>query len=346
MQTGKRSTRGRATTRKWCTAVLSAWLGVATVSSCGAQENGRALAPLRLGFNANSARNMAEIPNVVAQRKGFFAREGLAVTMVPLMGTTHMVAALDKADVDATGTALPYMIQAVLKGSDAAAVIGGVANTIYSLVAKPDIHSIADLRGKLVAISAPPDTITLSTRMLLAKGGLNDGDYRTKEIIGSTQRADCLAAGVCDAVPLGQPDDIVFEQKGFRKLGDSLEVVPNLQFNVIAVRRSWADSHKAMVVALARAFGDTFRYLRDPANRDDVTKTIVEITGAGEPVARAVLALYYQPDRGVMPKQGEINIAGVTQVIELLGAAGQIGKPLPAAQRFVDLRYLQAAGLQ
>ena len=288
---------------------------------------------------------MAEIPNVIAQRKGFFAREGLAVTMVPLMGTTHMVAALDNGDVDATGTALPYMIQAVLSGSEAAAVIGGVANTIYSLIAKPQIHTIADLRGKLVAISAPPDTITLSTRMLLAKDGLNDGDYRTSEIIGSTQRADCLAAGLCDAAPLGQPDDIVFEQKGFRKLGDSLEVVPNMQFNVIAVRRSWAASHQAVVIALARAFGDTFRYLRAPANRDDVTRTVAAITGASEPVARAVLALYYQPDRGVMPKQAEINMAGVAKVIGLLATAGRIGKPLPPPQHFVDLQYLQAAGL-
>lgn len=345
MQRGKQSRR-RALTRRCGSAALMALLGVIQGSACSAQESGHPPVALRLGFNANSARNMAEIPNVVAQHKGFFAREGLAVTMVPLMGTTHMVAALDKGDVDATGTALPYMIQAVLKGSEAAAVIGGVANTIYSLIAKPNVHSIADLRGKLVAISAPPDTITLSTRMLLAKGGLKDGDYRTREIIGSTQRADCLAAGACDAVPLGQPDDIVFEQKGFRKLGDSLEVVPSLQFNVIAVRRSWAASHEAVVVALARAFGDTFRYLRDPANRDDVTKTVVEITGAGEPVARAVLGLYYQPDRGVMPKQGEINMAGVTNVIALLGAAGQIGKPLPAAERFVDLQYLQAAGLQ
>lgn len=326
--------------------VLGAWLGVIVTTTSSAAASGPAPIALRLGFNANSARNMAEIPNVVAQRKGFFTREGLAVTMVPLMGTTHMVAALDQGDVDATGTASPYMIQAVLKGSDAVAVIGGVANTIYSLIAKPDIHVMADLKGKLVAVSAPPDTITLSTRMLLDKGGLKASDYRTKEIIGSTQRADCLTSGICDAVPLGQPDDIVFERKGFRKLGDSLEVMPSLQFNVIAVRRAWAASHQSTVVALARAYGETFRYLRDPANSDDVTKTIVEITGTSEPVAHAVLALYYHPDRGVMPKQGEINMAGMAAVIALLGEAGEIGQPLPPVQRFVDLQYLQAAGLQ
>lgn len=344
MQTSKRPSRCVA--MRAGPAALLACFAIALTGAVEAQERAPTPVSLRLGFNANSARNMAEVPNVIAQRKGFFAREGLAVTMVPLMGTTHMVAALDKGDVDATGTALPYMIQAVLKGSDAAAVIGGVANTIYSLIAKPGIRTIADLKGKVVALSAPPDTITLSTRMLLAKGGLKEGDYRTKQIIGSTQRGDCLAGGACDAVPLGQPDDIVFQQKGFHKLGNSLEVMPKLQFNVIAARRSWAAAHKDIVVALARAYGATFRYMRNPANRADLTKTVVEITGANEQVARAVLALYYEPDRGVMPKQGEINLAGVEKVIALLADAGQIGKPVPAVDRFVDLQYLQAAHLQ
>jgi NitT/TauT family transport system substrate-binding protein len=301
---------------------------------------------LRLGYNANSARNLAQLPYTAVARLGFLAREHIAVTMVPLMGTTNMVAALDRGEVDATGTATPYMIEAALKASDAVAVIGGVANPIYSLIARPEIRTIADLRGKLVAMSAPPDTITLSTRMLLAKGGLKEGDYRIKEIIGSTQRSDCLTSAVCDAVPLGQPDDIGLVQKGFTKLGDSLEVVPELQFNVIATRRSWAAAHKETVIALVRAFGATFRYLRDPANGDEVANLIVETTGATDAVARAVLALYYQPDRGVMPKQGEINMAGLAKVIELLAAAGEIGTPLPAPDRFVDLQYLQAAGLQ
>lgn len=335
---------------------ITAWLGgrltcaalSAMLALCGAAAAASAQQPiaLRLGYNANSARNIGEVPNAVAAHNGFFAREGLAVTMVPLKGTTHMVAALDDGEVDATGTALPYMIEAALKGSDAVAVIGGVANPIYSLIAKPEIKNVADLKGKLIALSAPPDTITLSTKMLLAKGGLHDGDYRFKEIIGSSQRAACLVSGECDAVPLSQPEDVVLARKGFEKLGDSLDVVPDLQFNVIAARRSWAAAHASAVVALARAFGATFRFLRDPAHRDEVVAAIVATTGADAAAARAILALYYEPDRGVMPKQGEMNMSGVAAVIGLLGTAGRLQPPLPAAERFVDLRYLHAAGLQ
>jgi len=62
--------------------------------------------------------------------------------------------------------------------------------------------------------------------------------------------------------------------------------------------------------------------------------------------ARRILALYYEPDRGVMPKQAEINMAGMAKVVEMLAETGQIAGPLPPAERFVDLQYLQAAGLQ
>ena len=37
---------------------------------------------------------------------------------------------------------------------------------------------------------------------------------------------------------------------------------------------------------------------------------------------------------------------GIAKVIELLGATGELKAPLPAADRFVDLEYLRAAGLE
>ena len=321
-------------------AVLTLLMSLALVQASRAEDN------IRLGHNANSVRNVASLPLHVLMRQGLFAREGLAVELVGLAGTTHMVDALDQGAIDVTGTATPYLIQAALKGSDAAAVIGGPANAIYSLIAKPEIGTAADLRGKVIAMSTPADTISLSTRLILAGHGIKDGDYRSKELVGSNARGNCLISGECDAVPLGQPDDLVLAQKGFRKLGDSLDVLPVQQFNVQAARRAWASAHKDTVVRLARAYGAAFRFLRDPLNRNEIADLIAETTGAPVEIARQILALYYEPDRGVMPKQAEINMAGMAKVIEMLAQTGQIGRPLPPAERFVDLQYLQAAGLQ
>jgi hypothetical protein len=58
-------------------------------------------------------------------------------------------------------------------------------------------------------------------------------------------------------------------------------------------------------VRFLRAVGAAFRFIRDPANRGEVTKAIVELTGSSDEIARQTLALYFEPDRGVIPKQGE-----------------------------------------
>ena len=99
------------------------------------------------------------------QRKGYFPREGLNVVMVPIPGgTDRIVAALDKGEIDVGKNATPYMIQAVLKGSDAVAVMSQTTNPIYSLIVRPEIKSFSDLKGKTLGLSTPGDTITLVGR--------------------------------------------------------------------------------------------------------------------------------------------------------------------------------------
>jgi ABC-type nitrate/sulfonate/bicarbonate transport system substrate-binding protein len=301
---------------------------------------------LRYGQIANSARSISSLPLYTAQRKGFLAREGIELEVVGLRGVQYQIEGLDQGTVDVSHTATPYLIQAALKGSDAVAIVGGPANTIFSLIAKPQIKSYADLKDKMIGMSLPIDTISIATRLLLEKHGLKEPAFRTKELVGTPIRAQCLTQGECDAVPLGQPDDIVFVGKGYSKLGDSLEVIPVLQFNVIAARRAWVEAHKDLATRFARAFAAAYRFMRDPANRDEVATLAAETTGAPPDIARAMLAFYYEPDRGVMPKQAEIDMAGMAKVIELLGGAGELKAPLPAAERFVDLQALHAAGVQ
>jgi ABC-type nitrate/sulfonate/bicarbonate transport system substrate-binding protein len=313
-----------------------------------AQDKAQDRAPdkLRYGQIRGSVKSVSSLALYTAQRKGFLAKANIELEVIRLPGVHHMIEGLDKNIVDVSHTATPYLIQGVLRGSGTAAIVGGPANTIFSVIAKPGIKSFADLKGKMVAMSLPVDTISISSRLLLAKHGLKDADYRTTELIGTQTRAKCLLGGDCDAVPLGQPDDIVFAAKGYTKLGDSLEVIPVLQFNVIAARRDWAAKNKDVTVRFARAFGDAYRFMRDPKNRDEVVAILSETTNASPQVARQMLAFYYEPDRGVMPRQAEISLPGVAKVIELLGMSGALKAPLPAAERFVDLQYLKAAGLQ
>lgn len=73
---------------------------------------------------------------------------------------------------------------------------------------------------------------------------------------------------------------------------------------------------------------------------------MVEQTGSSEEIARAVMTLYFDPDRGVMPRQAEIDLKGLAQVIAFMGEAGELPALLPTVERFVDLQFLQAAGVK
>jgi hypothetical protein len=89
-----------------------------------------------------------------------------------------------------------------------------------------------------------------------------------------------------------------------------------------------------------------FKYIRDPGNRDNVVKTIVETTGFAEENARLTLKLYFEPERKVIPLAGEISIKGMQQVIDLMAEGGILKPPLPEPERFIDLQFLKAAGIQ
>jgi ABC-type nitrate/sulfonate/bicarbonate transport system substrate-binding protein len=303
--------------------------------------------PLRFGKIPSTARNVGSLYLFVAERKGFFARERLKLETVMIKGgTDRMVAALDRGDIELAHSSTPYLISAVLKGSNAVGIAGEVGSPIYSLIARPEIKSFADLKGKTIALSVGADTISITTRKLLAKNGLRDGDYKVKELVGTPVRFACLKSGECAAVPLGQPNDLQAVKDGYRRLGDSTEAVGAFQFQLIVARRAWASANKARVVPFVRAVADAFRFIRDPANRNEVIKLMVEHTRAPEDIARAVMNLYFMPDRGVMPKQAEIDLKGLAQVIAFMGEAGTLKAPLPPAERFVDLQYLKAAGMQ
>jgi ABC-type nitrate/sulfonate/bicarbonate transport system substrate-binding protein len=302
---------------------------------------------LRYGQIPSTIKTVSALQFYIGQRKGFFAREGINLEMRLIEGgAANMIAALDKGTVDIIRTATPYLIQAVLKGSEGIAFAGETATPIYSLIAKPEIKTFADLKGKVVGLSLAVDTISISTRKLMAQNGINEADIRVKELVGTPARADCLKKSECDAVPLGQPEDFLLMKQGYRRLGVSTDAVPNFQFIVSAVRRSWGEKNKDALVRYVRALAGAYRFMRSPVNRDEVVRIILDTTGSSEEIARQTLALYFEPDRGVVPKQGEIDLKGLGQVIQFMADAGELKPPLPDPDRFVDLQYLRAAGLQ
>jgi ABC-type nitrate/sulfonate/bicarbonate transport system substrate-binding protein len=205
------------------------FLVVASVVACSAAAHEAFSQPihLRYGQAYSAQRSIFALPMLLAERQGFFLREGLDFHMVPVPGGgTKMIDALHDGTADVSHVATPFLVQAALKGSDAVAVVTEFNNPIYSLVVKPEIKSYADLKGKLIGLAADTGSITISIRKLLAMNGINRDDFRSRFVDGTPDRLVCLTKGDCDAVPLGQPQDFVAMRRGYRLLGLSTEAVP------------------------------------------------------------------------------------------------------------------------
>lgn len=303
--------------------------------------------PLRYAQSYSAVRSIFSLPVSVAERAGFFRREKLDFhVVVPLPGgSDKMLDALSDGSADVTHIATPFLIRAVLGGTDARAIAAEFNNPIYSLIARPEIKTFTDLKGKLIGMADEAGSITLSTRKLLALHGLGPADFRVRIIEGTPARYTCLRRGECDAVPLGQPQDLLAIKDGHTLLGLSTEAVPEFVYTVTAARPAWANAHRETLVRYVRALGAALKYIREPGNRKTVVKIIVEATDVSADIAEQTLKLFFEPERNVLPKQGEINLKGLAQVISFMSEAGAIKQPLPKPGPFVDLQYLQAAGV-
>jgi NitT/TauT family transport system substrate-binding protein len=302
---------------------------------------------LRYGQNAAGTNGLSSLPLTVAQRKNFFVREGINLVVVPIPGgTDRIVAALDKGEIDAGKNATPYLIQAVLKGSDAVAILSQTSNPVYSLIARPEIRSLADLKGRTLGLSTPGDTITLSSLRLLAREHLGMTDFTTKVVVGTTARFACLKSGECAAVPMGQPEDLDAIRQGFPRLAFTYEAGADLLFNVDMTRRTWGAQNKDTLVRFARAMAASYAFMNDPKNRDEVTAIVTETGSVSPAVAAEIFAPYLEPEKNVLPRKGELDLAAFNRVIALMAQVGAIPSPAPDAERFVDLQYAKAAGIQ
>jgi ABC-type nitrate/sulfonate/bicarbonate transport system substrate-binding protein len=330
--------------RRAATIILLAAAAVAALARPAAAQ------PLKLRYGQaySAVHSIFSLPISVAQREGLFRREGLSVQIVvPIPGgSDKMITALYDNWVDLTHIATPFLIRSVMAGSDAVAVDTEFENPVYSLVAKPGIKSYAELKGKLVGLADEKGSISISIRKLLAKHGLDRGSYQAKVEAGTPQRFYCLVHGNCDAVAIGQPQDLQAIAQGYRLLGRSDQAVPKIVYTVTAARRSWADAHPQAVTRFVRALAAAFKFIRDPADRGRVIKIIAETTGCSDAIAAQTLDLFFQPGRNVLPQRGEIDLDGVQQVIDMMAEAGLLKPPLPSPRRFVDSRFLHAAGIE
>src|SRR6185312_12968131 len=73
------------------------------------------------------------------------------------------------------------------------------------LIVQPDIQSLADIKGKTVAVDAVNTAYAFQLYEMLRQKGLNKGDYEVKSVGGTGQRLDAMTKDKTFAAAMMNP---------------------------------------------------------------------------------------------------------------------------------------------
>jgi ABC-type nitrate/sulfonate/bicarbonate transport system substrate-binding protein len=325
-------------------ALCSTALGILVLAAAAFGSSGSAGAADTIRYGIDDEQNINRLPQVVAERQGFFAREGVAVEIVPFTVSFRappganpitMREAMGKGDIDMSREQFPLLINDVMAGRKFVAVSIASGNPLYFV--------FADLKGKTLTITNPRDGITVWTRKLLALHGLADADVTLKNIAGSQGRLACLKSAECAAASLAQPAVLDAIEAGSHTLGLTNEIGPPLyQFDIVDPGR--AAANRDAIVKYIRATTAAVRFIQEPKNHDEVIRITMAFMKEPENRAREMLTAIWDPKNRVLPQRAVIDTDSVKAAIALLGEYDILKQPLPPPERFIDTAYAEAAG--
>ena len=117
------------------------------------------------------AKSMGYLPLFIALHRGFFKDEAIDIE-IPMMLPQLAHNALMSGEVDYHGAA-DSALRLAARGAPLKAIFFGAMRPNYFLMAKPQVKTVADLRGKYIGMVRFGDTVELATRIALSREGLD-----------------------------------------------------------------------------------------------------------------------------------------------------------------------------
>ena len=289
-------------------------------------------------------------PLWVAQEKGFFRAHEVEIRITPTPNSVFQMQNLAAGKFDIALSTFDNVVayqegqgEAELPAKpDFFAFMGGQMGAVR-LVAQPEVRSVADLKGRSLAVDAATTGYAFVLRRILEKGGLREGDYTFERLGGTAARAEALMQGKTAATILTSPLEIVPESRGYRRLANAVDVIGPYQAVLGVARRSWARENEAALVGYIRGYIEAIDWLVDPANREEAVATYRRnLPQATEAAARKAWEVLLASGEGFEPK-GAIDLAGAKTVLELRSAYGRPQRRLDDPMKYIDERYYRKA---
>src|SRR5258705_7280100 len=203
------------------------------------------LTKLNVGYVGINSDNVIAF---IAKETGIFAKNGLDVQLIYFGGGTTATMSLISGETPITQTAGPGIVNAVLSGSDAVMIAGGVTTLDYWLLSRPEIKTPEQLKGGAVAISRFGSASDFIVRYALQRIGLTPiKDVAILQVGALPDRLAAMETKRVQATVLAPPAMYMAQKRGYHIMADVAALGLAYQATGVGTTRKYIREHPDVV---------------------------------------------------------------------------------------------------
>lgn len=274
-------------------------------------------ASVRVGIISDSATSW---PLRIGYEKGFFKDEGADVEILVEVDSGKLLSGLADKKYDITHQASDHFIRGVQDGKPLI-IFMTISRPIFDFVVSPDVRSVADLKGKTIALDRPTTGYWVLFRKIFAQQGVSPSDYKLLPNLGGAEkRFEAVKDGRAQGTFLNPPLSLNAIAQGFPRLTNLKDHFPDLPGSSGGARRDWALQNEKTLIAYLRGWKRAVEWLADTKNRDEAIAIYAKRVKA-DPEQLAGTYDSFVRDGLVRTR---LSMDGIKQMLDLLVESGQL----------------------
>jgi NitT/TauT family transport system substrate-binding protein len=192
----------------------------------------------------------------MAQQEGLFKKNGLDVELIHIPSSSRGIQTILAGEIAFSFMDGANEVQANLKGANLALVAGATNRMVFSLMARPEIKKIGDLRGKKIGITRIGSSTHTSALFALSSAGLKPSDYQILPLMEVPNIFTALAAGQIDAGVVSPPTNSRARKAGFSELMNLAKEGPEYVSVAVGTSRSYIKANEEIVRRVVRSYAE------------------------------------------------------------------------------------------
>lgn len=192
----------------------------------------------------------------VAQEEGLFKKHGLDLELIHIASTSRAIQSMLSGDIHYTTADALNSIQAVGAGADVVMICEGINRFVFSIMARPELKRLADLKGKRIGITRIGSSTHTAVLFAVNKAGLAPSDVSMLQLGEVPNVLTTLLAGQIDAGALSPPTNSRAKKAGLFELLNLGTDGPEYPSTVIASTRAYVKANPDNTRRMVRALGE------------------------------------------------------------------------------------------